>query len=275
MSGQSSKSRSQIVDKTSPEYAALIPGFADLLGGQMGNIEGFLSGDLGFEGAGLNLDQYRNPMTIGEQTALRDLGLANRTSANDLLSEDLLGQTLGGDFLSPANNPGLQELLKYTNQAINDAYNTQGSQNKALFARAGHSLPESSPFATAQGDIEKARLDAIGKNVSQMITSNYQAEREHQVQAVEQQRANAGFEFDRQLQFLQASSLPRLIDEIGFDRAFGEFQSRIAMLSQALGLLSDKAQRVLTVETTGSAGGGGILAGGGSISYSGGEGDEG
>jgi hypothetical protein len=199
-------------------------------------------------------------MTIGERRALSDLDLARQQSPNDLLSEDLLGQTLGGDFLSPANNPGLQQLLQYTNQAINDAYNTQGSQNKALFARAGHSLPESSPFAAVAGDIEKARLDAIGKNVSQMITSNYQTEREHQVQAVEQQRANAGFQFDQQLEFLKASALPRLIDEIGFDRAFGEFQSRIAMLSQTLGIISDKTAPVLGVESRGYSAGGGVIA---------------
>ncbi len=249
----SSKSQGQLVDKQAKEFKGLRGPFADLLSGSFGDIGDLLGGDLNFAGGEIALDEYRNPMTAGEQEALSDLGIAAGGSANEQRSSDLIGQTLSGDFLSPANNPALGELLRYTNQAINEAYNDQGSQAKALFARAGQSLPESSPFAAVAGDIEKARLDAIGKNVAAMTSQNYQAERDRQVQAVEQARSTATFEFNRQLDFLKASALPRLIDEIGFDRAFTEFQSRLSALSQALGIVAGVTAPVVGTESRASA----------------------
>jgi hypothetical protein len=269
MSGQASTAKSQVVDKQAKEFRELREPFADLIGGQFGNIRDLLNGDINFDGSSINLDNYRNPMTPGEIRALEGLGAANTPSANDLASEQLLGQTLSGDFVGIENNPGLSELIRYTNSEINNAYNTQGLEQAGLFARAGQSLPESSPFAQAQGDLSAARLDAIGKNTSMLVASNYENERGRQMQAVEQQRANAGFEFTRQLEFLQANSLPRLIDEIGFDRAFTEFQSRLAALSQALGIAADITAPALGTESRSKGKGGGIVqtgSGGGEAS---------
>jgi hypothetical protein len=259
-----SKSKSQVVDKQAKEFQALRGSFADLLGGTFGDISSFLSGDLNFEGSGINLDDYRAPMTTGERESLEGLGRLNQPSPNELASRDLLGRTLEGDFLSPENNQGLQDLIRYTNKAINSAYNDEGLAQKALFARAGQELPESSPFADAAARLSAGRLDAIGKNVAGLTSAAYESERGRQVQAVEQTRANADFQFQRQVEFFKASSLPRLIDEIGFDRAFPEFQSRLAALSEALGVIAGVTAPVAGNEYRASA-----WSGSGSAGYAG------
>jgi hypothetical protein len=258
MSG--SKSRGQVVDKQAREFKDLRPGLADLISGTFGDITNFMSGDLGFDGSEIDLDRFRAPMTLGETDALEGLGRLNEGSENEMLSSDLMRRTLSGDFLSRDSNPELADLIRFTNKEINSAFNDQGLATKSLFARAGQTLPESSPFSDAAAKLEAGRLDAIGKNVSTMAAANYQAERDRQVQAVEQTRATAGFEFSRQLEFLQANALPRLIDEIGFDRAFTEFQTRLAALSQALGIAAGITSPALGVETMAS--GGGVLSGG-------------
>jgi hypothetical protein len=257
MSG--SQSRGRAADKQAREFKDLRPEMADLIGGSFGDISNFMSGNLGFEGAGIDLDQFRAPMTLGETDALGDLGTLNAGSENEMLSSDLMRRTLSGDFLSRDSNPEMMDLIRFTNKEINSAFNDQGLATKSLFARAGQSLPESSPFSEAAAKLESGRLDAIGKNVSTIAAANYQAERDRQVQAVEQTRASAGFEFQRQLEFLRANALPRLIDEIGFDRAFTEFQTRLAALSQALGIAAGITSPALGIET--KASGGGVLGG--------------
>jgi len=232
-----STSASESRDRTPSEYKGLRDPLANLFRASSADISSFLGGDLGFGGvSGSDLGLYRAPMTPGERSSLSDLGGLAGGSRNEGLSEDLLGSTLRGDFLRPGSNPALGDVIRYTMQAINDAYNSQGLESSALFSRAGHRLDESSPFAQAQADLSKSRLDAIGRSTSEILFSGYEAERSRQLQAVEQQRANAAFEFDRQTKVFEASALPRLIDELGYERAFTEFSARLNALSQALGL---------------------------------------
>jgi hypothetical protein len=237
-----SSSSSESRDRTPAEFQALRGPVADLFRSSFGDISSFLGGDLGFGGvSGSDLDLYRAPITGGEREQLGRLTGLSGGSRNEGLSEDLLGSTLRGDFLRPGSNPALGDVLRYTMQAINDAYNSQGLESSALFSRAGHRLDESSPFAQAQADLSKSRLDAIGRSTSEILFSGYEAERSRQLQAVEQQRANAAFEFDRQTKVFEASALPRLIDELGYERAFTEFSARLNALSQALGLATTSA----------------------------------
>lgn len=265
-----SSSKTQATDIQAKEFRELRQGFANLIGGQFGNIQDFLSGDLQFQGDQVNLDQFRAPISIGEQSALDDLGLQAQGGVNEGLASDLVGRTLSGDFLSPGTNEGLADLIRLTNKEINASFDEEGLLQKALFSRAGQELPESSPFAQAASKLQVGRIDALRKNTAALSAQSFEAERDRQVQAVEQQRSQAGFEFNRQLEFLQASSLPRLIDEIGFDRAFQEFQSRLQGLSQALGIAFDitaprpiQESRASSFSTSGSAG---VTGGGGGSS---------
>jgi len=266
MAGSVSKSTTTVRDKQADEFKALRPEFADLLGGSMGDISGLLSGNLKFGGVD-NLDNYRSPLQGQELAAYQGLEGLSQGGPNDQLRSDLIGQTLQGDFLSPENNPGLRDLIGYTNQAINDSFNSEDLAQRSLFARAGQVLPESSPFAAAQADLAGARLDAIGKNVAQLTSGVYESERGRQVQAVDQARSDAEFEFNRQLQYLQATALPRLIDEVGFERGFQEFNNRVTVLAQALGLIGQvTAPALATTGETSSSGGGLSISGNSSSS---------
>jgi hypothetical protein len=236
---------------------------ADLLSGSFGDIGGLLSGDLTYGGP-QDLNAYRSPLQGAELDAFRQLQGSQGVGPNDQARSDLLGQTLGGDFLSPETNPGLRDLIGYTNRAINDTFNNEDLAQRSLFSRAGQMLPESSPFAAAQADLAGARLDAIGKNVAQLTSGAYEAERGRQVQAVDQSRADAEYEFNRQLEYLQATALPRLIDEVGFERGFEEFNNRVAVLAQALGLAGQVTAPALATEGKTSSGGGGLSISGNS-----------
>jgi hypothetical protein len=267
MAGSKAKSSTTIKDKQAEEFKALRGPFADLLSGSMGDIGSLLSGNLTFGGSGFDVNNYRSNLQGPELDAFRALQEGYAGGPNDRLREDLVGRTLSGDFLSPENNPGLRDLIGYTNQGINDTFNSEDLAQRSLFARAGQVLPESSPFAQAQGDLASARLDAIGKNVAQITSGAYEAERGRQVQAVDQSRSDAEFEFSRQLEYLQATALPRLIDEVGFERGFQEFNNRVTVLAQALGLLGQVTAPALgTVGKTSSSGGGLSLTGASSSS---------
>jgi hypothetical protein len=232
----------------------------------MGDISDLLSGNLLFGGVD-NLNNYRAPLQGQELDAFRDLQGYAQGGPNDEARNNLVGQTLQGDFLSPENNPGLRDLIGYTNKAINETFNNEDLAQRSLFARAGQMLPQSSPFASAQSDLAGARLDAIGKNVAQLTSGAYEAERGRQVQAIDQSRADAEFEFNRQLEYLQATALPRLIDEVGFERGFQEFNNRVTVLAQALGLLGQvTAPALATTGETSSSGGGLSISGNSSSS---------
>jgi len=229
------------VDLQAKYYKGLREPYSGVLYNAFGPAKDFFSGDLSFDGSDEDfLNRYRAPMSPGETDALAGLNAQlYGPDPNRDASEDLLGKTLGGDFLSPDSNPYFADMLKYTNQAISDEYNKEGLQQQALFARAGQELPESSPFAHASAELSKARMDAIGKNTAELSGSIYEAERARQTQAVEQRRANAEFEFRRQYEGLQANALPRLIDQMGFERGFEEYQARINAIMTALGLAAD------------------------------------
>lgn len=267
MAGSKSSSSTSVRDRQAEEFTALRGPLADLLSGSMGDITSLLSGDLSFGDSGFDVNQYRAGLGGAELDAFNALQAGAAGSPNDALRSDLIGQTLQGDFLSPENNPGLQDLIRYTNQSINDTFNAEDLEQRSMFARAGQVLPESSPFATAQANLAGKRLDAIGKNVAQLTSGAYEAERGRQVQAVDQARSDAEFEFNRQLEYLQATALPRLIDEVGFERGFEEFNNRVAVLAQALGLLGQvTAPALATTGETSSSGGGLSISGNSSSS---------
>ena len=252
MSGSSSRSVSQSKssDYTPAEFQELRRPLSDLFQGSFGDTSNYLSGNLQYGGPG-DLDRFRAPLGQGELSALDRINYgASNPGQNDRLSSDLLGATLRGDYLSPENNPGLRDLIGYTNQAINDTYNSEGLAQKSLFARAGQVLPESSPFAQAAADLSKSRLDAIGKNVAGLTSQAYEAERGRQVQAIEQRRSDAQFNLQSQLETLKANALPRLIDEVGFERGFAEFNARINALMAVLGLATQSAAPTIAQDSS-------------------------
>jgi hypothetical protein len=259
--GSYQQSTTRAKDLTPDEFKELRQPIADLFRNAFPDIGKFLGGNLPFE-APENLDAYRAPLSLGEQRSLTDLNELgeSRESSTDVLSRDLLDRTIAGDFLKPEDNPNLRNIISLTNRAINDSFNDQGLEQQGLFARAGHQLNESSPFAQAQGALNADRLNAIADATAQLAFGVGEAERGRQMEALElnrgETRANAEAEFNRQLNLLAANALPRLIDEIGFDRAFVEYQSRINALSQALGLAAGVTPATAVTESQSSGGSG-------------------
>ena len=261
-----SRSSSKTKDLQAQQFKDLRGPYADVLAGAFPYLTDFFSGGEQFGGVDDGrLDDLRAPMTPGEEGALNRLNFQLAGDPNQILSDELIGSTLRGEYLSPETNPGFADLLSYTNRAISDEFNKEDLEQRALFARAGQDLPESSPFAQASVDLSKARMDAIGRNTAALTSGIYESERGRQVQAIEQRRANASFEFERQFEGLQANALPRLIDEIGFERGFAEYKSRIDSLMLALGITADVTAPALGTFSRGSSftqsGGGGVMGG--------------
>jgi hypothetical protein len=235
-----SSSKSKVKDVQAPEFKGLRGGYADELASAFPYLGQLFGGELGYEGLdAAGLDDRRAPMTPGEEGALTRLNSMLTGDPNQILADDVISRTLGGEYLSPETNPGFADLLRYTNQTISEEFDREDLAQRGLFARAGQELPESSPFAHASGELSKARMDAIGKNTAAMTTGLYESERGRMTQAVEQRRANAEFEFTRQIEGLRANALPRLIDELGFERGFSEYTARINALMAALGVTAD------------------------------------
>ncbi len=266
-----SKQSSKTKDLQAQEFKALRSQYGRTLEGAFPYLSDLFAGNLEFEGVDADrLDDLRAPMTTGEEGALARLNtMLSRGDPNQILSEELVGSTLKGDYLSPETNPGFADLLRYTNQAIGEEFDREDLAQRGLFARAGQELPESSPFARASGELSKARMDAIGKNTAAITTGIYESERGRQVQAVEQRRADAEFEFTRQYEGLQANALPRLIDEMGFERGFEEYQARINSLMALLGVTADVTSPALGTFSKGKGIGWNIQGGGGSSASSG------
>ena len=95
----------------------------------------------------------------------------DQSPASGLLdqSADLVGRTIGGDFLSPDSNPFLQ-------QTFNRAADLTRTRLASEFAGSGRNLGASAP----------ARSDELQTLASNIFGSNFQAERDRQLTAVGQ-----------------------------------------------------------------------------------------
>lgn len=233
-SGQSSQT--QGFDLTPGEFEDLRGPLRDFFLGVLPDIPGAFSfTDPRLQEGGL--DRLRAPLSGAELLNIDRLQQqAEGLSENEQLSNELLTRRLRGDFLDPAENDALRDVIRFTTGNINEQFNQQDLEARSLFARAGQSLPESSPFAQAQAQSNVGRVNAIGEQTANLLFGNLQAERGRQTEAVEQVRANSRGVFERSQAALQATALPRLVDQLGIDRGLQEFQARLAALSSALGV---------------------------------------
>lgn len=239
MSGGRSESDSSTLDLTPEEFKGIRGPLADLF--RTGVIPGFESAIQGFQGVE-DLDRFRAPITTGETMGIERLRGQLGLSESEQLSQDLINRTLRGEFLTPGGaNPALRDVVRFTTQNINEQFDAQDLEARSLFARAGQSLPESSPFAQAQAESNVGRLDAIGESTSNILFGAFEAERGRQVQAEQAAQTRAQFEFAQAQEVLQAEALPRLVDQLGLDKGLQEFENRLANLTSALGLAAASA----------------------------------
>lgn len=140
--------------------------------------------------------------------------------------------------------------------------------DRGIFAAAGHNINASSPFTAQrvrqQGDTQNALGQATADVTSQILGGNYQAERGRQA-AAQGQYAGLGAQqygneramqmgatgqaaqqaqarLQNAMQGLQASALPRMIQDMGIERGIQEFQRRMGVMQNSLGMAGQLSQ---------------------------------
>lgn len=231
MSGQSGTTESNAFtrDIQAPEFEALRPLISGSLAGLITSGGGPIFGGVD------NLDLFRVPISPGELEALDAVRGSAAGSPTEHAADLFLRQTLGGDFLDPESNPGLSGVLDTVTRRINEVFDEEELAERALFSRAGGRIQDSSPFARARAVQDRARLNAVGDAVANVLNVNFQREQDRRSQAVRQAREVATFNFQRAVQRLQAEALPRLIDQFGVTEGLQEFRRRVQVLQTAIG----------------------------------------
>lgn len=232
-------SPAQLVDPTPPEFTALRDPIAESLQGFFGGEQNFLESDV-FK----NLDQFTGQLGAGEQSALDQLTGFFGSNVTGDLSQNQLQQTISGQFLSPDSNPFLQQTIDAATRPLLEGFERITLPGlKSDFTRLGQVIrPDepvgrtSSPFnraaAIAQGDV----LSQVSDIASRISFGNFQQERQNQLQAIRDQGQLRSSEVQNLLSRLQAEALPRLIQEVGLDRALQQFNQFTTQLLQSLNL---------------------------------------
>ena len=196
---------------------------------------------------------FTAPITGLESQLVSQLG-----QGNPLLgaAQGLLGDTLSGQFLDPQSNPFLLDTIRAAQRST-----IEGFQDVALprfqrgFAAAGQNVGPggSSAFDRAAAIATRGLTSTLGDIATNIAGQNFQAERGRQVQAISQVSELSSAEVNNTVQSLQAAALPRLIEQFGINQGVQEFNRRIDILLQALGV----ARQLPLVQTAQAGGGGG------------------
>lgn len=181
---------------------------------------------------------FRGPFTadIGaeEQAALQNV---QGFGGNNLLqnqSDAFLQSQIEGRALTPESNPFLQQTIEAATRPLFRAFDDRELQERALFGRAGQKLQESSPFAQARSRATEGLLSAVGDVSGRIAGENFQRGLDRQQQAVNQVQATQQARFQQARGVLEASALPRLIQQFGIDQGKAEFDRRMQMFLAAL-----------------------------------------
>lgn len=193
-----------------------------------------LQGIIGSEGGPTFRGPFTAPIGQQEQTALQNV---QGFGGNNLLqnqSDAFLQSQIEGRALSPESNPFLQQTIEAATRPLFRAFDDRELQERALFGRAGQKLQESSPFAQARSRATEGLLSAVGDVSGRIAGENFQRGLDRQQQAVNQVQATQQARFQQARGILEASALPRLIQQFGIDQGKREFDRRMQMFLAAL-----------------------------------------
>ena len=214
-----STSTQKPVNVTPPEIAGLRGDWASTLS----NI--FQNGTPAYQGP------FNAPITGAEQNQLGQL------QNSGMGRQGLIESTISGNFLpgQPGANPFFDAAVRAAQRpTLQGLEETLTRSLPGRFTSAGQfNQPHgSSAFDRAAAIATRGAADAVGNIATNMGNQQYQQERGLQQQAVQLGQN----EVQSMIANLQAQGLPRLIEEIGIERALPEFQSRVQSLLQALQL---------------------------------------
>lgn len=174
---------------------------------------------------------FVTPITDAETKALGDVsGAANNAQRTGLLTDTLAGKFLPGQ---PGANPFLQDAIRAAQTpTLQGLTETLDRALPGRFTAAGQFVQKegSSPFDRAAAIASSGAAQAISKIATDMSFAGYEAERGRQQQAVPLQQQDV----TTFINTAQAVGLPRLIQDLGLERALAEFQSRTQSLIQIL-----------------------------------------
>lgn len=184
--------------------------------------------------------RYEGPLVAGlTADELAGIGSANmlaRSNPSAGVSRTELERTIRGGYLTPESNPFLRASIEAAQRPTLEAFEDAIAADRAAFAGAGQSVNASSPFAYARGLAERGLANALGDISTRIAGSAYESERARQLQATGALEEIDRGEMQRTMDALQASALPRLIEQLGYDKGLEEFRRRQEMLFQAIGL---------------------------------------
>ena len=193
-----------------------------------------LQGIIGSEGGPAFQGPFTADIGQAEQQALQNVqGFGGNNLLQDQ-SDAFLQNQLSGRGLSPESNPFLQQTIEAATRPLFRAFDQGELQERALFGRAGQKLQESSPFAQARSRATEGLLSAVGDVSGRIAGDNFQRGLDRQQQAVNQVQATQTARFQQARGVLEASALPRLIEQFGIDQGKREFDRRMQMWMAAL-----------------------------------------
>lgn len=227
--GDSGGTPSQVIDTTPDEFSRLRPRISNVLNTILGGLGG---GVPQAPGGGANVA----PITGQESNLLSLIGQRATQPGGGGPAGQHLTNVIGGQFLSPDSNPFLQQTIQAAQRPLIEAFNETTIPNlRAQFTAAGQMIQPggSSPFDMAVARAQSGLMNALGDVSTTLAGSNFQAERARQQQAALQVSQT---DMDNLIRGLQASALPRLIEQQGISSGLTQFNRQVDMLMQALAL---------------------------------------
>lgn len=201
------------------------------------------------------------PVTGAQQGILNQLTGSATPGANYGAGQEQLGKTIAGNYLTPDSNPFLSAYIKAAQDPIREAFSRQivpellsRSTLRGQQVQGEGSSAFAAQATNAANDYER-NLGSVATNIA---FPAYAAERQNQLNAISNAQQLSGAETQRLTGILQQAALPQLTQDLGIQRGLEEYQRRVNVLLQALGITSGTAQPVVGNTSSSSGFQGGI-----------------
>ena len=250
MSGSTSSSKGK--DLTPGEFGELRSGVRRTL---QGSLKDRLGGGLqGFRPGQVNTGNFTTQLTGAQREGIDQVqALADPNNSRQQLQT--LQGIAGGNQLDLQNDPVFNANLDVLGRRVLGAFDPQEEANKALFARAGQQLPSSSAFAQSQSRISESKQQALTDLAAQFGGQQLQSNRDRQLQAGQQLQALEQSRLERAQAALETQDLPRLIEDLGLERAREEFGRRQAAIREQISLAAAVSSPTIGTRSKSSSGG--------------------
>jgi len=242
----------QVVDTTPSQFTALRGPLANAL-------QGAFTGSNPLTTAGIPTQGGPNVAPLGgSEGDILNRIIQSVLGQNPLAqgSQNVLQQTLSGQFLDPSSNPSLAANISAAQRPVIEQFNESIiPQLRSAFTQAGQTIQGdgSSPFGKALVQSSRDFQRNLGDISTRLVSDNFSRERQLQQGAVGQATAFSQGELQSLVTGLQQSALPRFIEQSGIEAGTQEFNNQLNLLLQVLSLASGAASpNTQTIQATGA-----------------------